>query len=123
LANGNRRHHIRVAIRRNLVLRITTTKGRIMPNTRTLDPQTSHEAEASVTGLAETYRIILATLRQSGPMNDQALIRAFQSSGKRASDSGIRSRRSELTAQGLIVDTGDRVKMESGRMSIVWGVA
>ena len=56
-------------------------------------------------------------------MNDPALIRAFQSSGKRASDSGIRSRRSELTAQGLIVDTGDRIKMESGRMSIVWGVA
>jgi len=56
-------------------------------------------------------------------MNDQALIKAFQRSGKRASDSGIRSRRSELTAQGLIVDTGDRVKMESGRMSIVWGVA
>lgn len=94
-----------------------------MPNTRTLDPQTSHDAEASVTGLAETYRIILSTLRESGPMNDQALIRAFQRSGKRASDSGIRSRRSELTAQGLIVDTGDRVKMESGRMSIVWGVA
>jgi len=94
-----------------------------MPNTRTQDPETSQAAGASVKGLAETYRIILTTLRQSGPMNDPALIRAFQSSGKRASDSGIRSRRSELTAQGLIVDTGDRIKMESGRMSIVWGVA
>jgi hypothetical protein len=99
------------------------TKGKLMPNTRTTDPQTSHEAEASLTGLAETYRIILNTLRNNGPMNDPALIRAFQSSGKRASDSGIRSRRSELTAQGLIYDTGDRIKMESGRMSIVWGVA
>ena len=94
-----------------------------MPNTRTTDPQTSHEAEASVKGLAATYRIILNTLRNTGPMNDTALIKAFQSSGSAASDSGIRSRRSELTAQGLIVDTGERVKMESGRMSIVWGIA
>ena len=95
-----------------------------MPNTRTLDPSTSHEAEALVTGLAETYRIILNALRTSGPMNDTELIAYFRrSASKKASDSGIRSRRSELTAQGLLVDTGDRKRMESGRMSIVWGIA
>ena len=44
-------------------------------------------------------------------------------SSKKASDSGIRSRRSELAATGLVIDTGDRKKMASGRMSIVWGVA
>ena len=94
-----------------------------MPNTRITDPETSQAAGAAVKGLAETYRIILTTLRTKGPMNDVQLIAAFQASGKRASDSGIRSRRSELTAQGLLYDTGDRLKMESGRMSIVWGVA
>jgi hypothetical protein len=95
-----------------------------VPNTRTLDPTTSHQAEQSVTGLAESYRIILAILRDNGPMNDESLINAWRKTqSKKASDSGIRSRRSELTATGLIVDTGDRVKMESGRMSIVWGIA
>jgi hypothetical protein len=95
-----------------------------VPNTRTLDPTTSHQAEASVTGLAESYRIILSILRESGPMNDEKLISTWRKTqNKKASDSGIRSRRSELTATGLIVDTGDRIKMDSGRMSIVWGIA
>jgi hypothetical protein len=95
-----------------------------VPNTRTLDPTTSHQAEASVTGLAESYRIILGILRESGPMNDEKLISTWRKTqNKKASDSGIRSRRSELTATGLIVDTGDRIKMDSGRMSIVWGIA
>jgi hypothetical protein len=95
-----------------------------MPNTRTLDPATSHQAEQSVTGLAESYRIILGILRESGPMNDEKLISTWRKTqNKKASDSGIRSRRSELTATGLIVDTGDRIKMDSGRMSIVWGIA
>jgi hypothetical protein len=95
-----------------------------VPNTRTLDPTTSHQAEASATGLAESYRIILGILRESGPMNDEKLISTWRKTqNKKASDSGIRSRRSELTATGLIVDTGDRIKMESGRMSIVWGIA
>ena len=95
-----------------------------MPNTRTLDPSTSHEAEKSVTGLAESYRIILDILRTRGPMNDEQLISSWRtSSHKSASDSGIRSRRSELTASGLIVDTGDRQVMSSGRKSIVWGIA
>jgi hypothetical protein len=35
-------------------------------------------------------------------------------------DQSIRSRRAELTAAGLIIDTGKRVKLPSGRRSIVW---
>jgi hypothetical protein len=57
-------------------------------------------------------------------MNDESLIEHWRRlSSKKASDSGIRSRRSELAATGLVIDTGDRKKMASGRMSIVWGVA
>jgi hypothetical protein len=56
-------------------------------------------------------------------MNDEALIRAWRHENKKyASDSGIRSRRSELVASGKIIDTGSRVKMSSGRNSIVWDV-
>lgn len=105
-------------------LQTSLVKGEIMPSTRTLNPSTSHNAEKSVTGLAESYRIILGLLRTYGPMNDESLINQWRAlSPKKASDSGIRSRRSELAATGLVVDTGDRVKMKSGRLSILWGVA
>lgn len=94
-----------------------------MPNTRTKDPVTSYEAAASVTGLAGSYAIILQLFREYGPMNDEALIRAWRYENKKyASDSGIRSRRSELVATGKIIDTGERMKMASGRNSIIWDV-
>jgi hypothetical protein len=41
----------------------------------------------------------------------------------RASESGIRSRRAELVDRGLVVDTGRRIRLESGRYAIVWGRA
>lgn len=95
-----------------------------MPSTRTLDPATSHEAEKSVSKLAESYRIILAMFRDYGPMNDETLIKRWRAeSPKYASDSGIRSRRSELVATGIVVDSGERQKMQSGRDSIVWRLA
>jgi hypothetical protein len=89
--------------------------------TRTTDPTTSHNAGKSVTGLAETYRLILSALDKGG-QNDEGLIKLWrQNEGwKLVSDSGIRSRRSELTAQGIVQDSGKRIKMASGRMSIVW---
>lgn len=92
-----------------------------MPSTRTNDPQTSHDAEKSVSKLAESYGLILGFFRNYGPMNDEKLIRLWKLDGsKRAADSGIRSRRAELVAAGRLEDSGERVKMESGRMSIVW---
>jgi hypothetical protein len=93
-------------------------------NTRMLDPNTSHEAEKSVTGLALSYRVILGALRDYGPMNDESLIKVWRKTQtKTASDSGIRSRRSELAATGLVIDSGERQRMDSGRMSIVWSIA
>jgi hypothetical protein len=95
-----------------------------MPNTRLTDPETSHEAAKSVSRLADSYRIILELLTSFGPMNDEQLITQWKAhSNKPASDSGIRSRRSELAAHGKVIDTGERVKMSSGRASIVWGIA
>ena len=95
-----------------------------MPNTRTLNPSTSHQAEKSVGKLADSYRIILDIFRTYGPMNDETLIATWKSKAEKyASDSGIRSRRSELVSAGLIVDSGERQKMRSGRDSIVWSIA
>lgn len=39
------------------------------------------------------------------------------------SDSGLRTRRKELTDAGVVVDTQVRKRLPSGRQSIVWGLA
>lgn len=42
--------------------------------------------------------------------------------GVRQSSSGIRSRRAELAANGLVVDTGRTVRTASNRKATVWAV-
>ncbi len=96
-----------------------------MPNARISDPETSQAAAKSVSKLKEMYDTMLIAFESLGPMNDEQLIKLWrvgvnELGWRSASESGIRSRRSELVAQGKIVDSGKRVKMQSGRMSIVW---
>jgi hypothetical protein len=96
-----------------------------MPHARTADPQTSHEAAKSVSKLREMYETMLIAFETLGPMNDEQLIKLWrvgvnELGWRAASESGIRSRRSELVAQGKLRDSGNRQKMSSGRMSIVW---
>lgn len=86
---------------------------------RATDPQTSHEAAQSVKRIGETHRLILQVLQTA--MTDTELVHQIhQNYGLVASESGIRSRRAELVAQGYVEDTGARVKLASGRNSIVW---
>lgn len=91
-----------------------------MAHARHTDPQTSHDAAASVDDVTETKQFILEALRQ--PRNDLDLITSFKSmlGAPPASDQSIRSRRAELVDAGLVEDSGERVKMPSGRYSIVW---
>lgn len=94
-----------------------------MPFARTTDPTTSHEAAESVSNVSETQKYILKALNH--PRTDPDLADAYLNlkGAPKASLSGIRSRRAELVARGLVKDTGDRVKLESGRRAIVWAVA
>jgi hypothetical protein len=95
-----------------------------MPHARLTDPETSQEAAKSVSKLTETYDLIIATFRKLGPMNDDQLLTAIRANSTRLlSDSGIRSRRSELASMGKLQDSGQRIKMQSGRLSIVWELA
>ena len=73
----------------------------------------------------ETKKIILTLLATNYGLTDVALVKAYNGLNKarRSSESGIRSRRAELVAAGLVVDTGDRVKLPSNRLAIVWAVA
>lgn len=94
-----------------------------MPFARKTDPTTSHEAAAQVDNLTATKQAILKALNH--PRTDVDLISAYKSlyGAPVASESGIRSRRAELVAAGLVQDTGARVKLASGRNAIVWAKA
>lgn len=98
-----------------------------MPSTRELGQSTSFRAAFSINtkNISDTQVAICAILHQR-PLNDEKLIEkykemvALEIGVPRASDSGIRSRRAELVERGLIEDSGERIPMRSGRMSIVW---
>lgn len=94
-----------------------------MPFARKTDPQTSHEAAESVKNISGTQLTILNILRT--PMSDEQMIRYYRLNVRLpiVSDSGLRSRRAELVRLGLVEDTGDRVRMVSGRNAIVWVTA
>lgn len=94
-----------------------------MAHARKTDPTTSHAAAASVKDITTTQEFILKALRR--PRTDVALVEAYRNykTAPQASESGIRSRRAELVALGKVVDTGNRVKLASGRHAIVWQVA
>lgn len=99
-----------------------------MPNARITDPETSHEAAKSVSKLRDMYDTMIIAFETLGPMNDEQLIKLWrvgvnELGWRSASESGIRSRRSELVAQGKLKDSGKRQKMQSGRLSIVWEIA
>lgn len=94
---------------------------------RKTDPVTSAEAAASVKNLPTTQERVLKIFQVRGPMNDEALADVWEYLVRHGgypliSDSGLRSRRAELVQRGLLEDSGRRVKMRSGRNSIVWQV-
>lgn len=94
-----------------------------MSRARATDPQTSHDAGDSVKDITETQAFILRVLRKK-PRTDSQLIEAYRNYkyAPMASESGIRSRRSELVRSGEVADTGIKMVLPSGRNSIVWGI-
>ncbi len=93
-----------------------------MPHARTTDPETSHEAAMSVTNITPLKQEILQRLMT--PMTDTDLYQLLTISSRLiVTESGVRSRRAELVQAGLVKDTGERVKLATGRKAIVWGTA
>ena len=95
---------------------------------RKTDPDTSRDAALSVTEetVTMTQKRILEKLQVA--MTDYELVDLFNldreyGNANFVSDSGIRSRRAELVARGLVVDSGLRSKLPSGRFGIMWKVA
>ena len=63
---------------------------------------------------------VLDVIEKYGPISDAALVPLVQHvASVRMSSSGIRTRRNELVAQGLVQQEGE-IKMPSGRMAALW---
>lgn len=94
---------------------------------RSTDPSTSHAAAESVTELTVKQAAVLRCLGlYENGLTDQSLVMLYQHHARSSdlypyqSESGIRTRRSELVAQGLVRDSGRRRTTDSGRQAIVW---
>ena len=88
------------------------------------DPETSHQAAASVKNLRASHLRVLQLFRRYGPMTDEQLYKIARSNDENwlISPSGLRSRRAELTPPrgSGIRDSGREIAIESGRGAIVW---
>jgi len=99
-----------------------------MPHARRDDPETSHAAARSVKELTKKQMSVLLWLQKHGPMTDREMVTSYggmQNSvygyrWPKQSESGLRSRRSELAVYGMVYDTGRRKVNENGRREIVW---
>lgn len=99
-----------------------------LPTARETDPQTSHDAAASVVQLTAKRAAVLRVFQQDAEgMTDWEMTRVYEylqadspQDYPQQSVSGMRTRRSELVKLGRLTDSGQRSKMPSGRLAVVW---
>jgi len=95
------------------------------------DPETSHQAAASITPdkLSASQHAVYDAFGVTAQMSDEGLRALYKKERSKdwpqyewpaQSDSGIRTRRSELVRCGLLKDSGLRIKTVTGRQTIVW---
>lgn len=99
----------------------------MIAHARLSDPETSHQAAASVGDLRLSQAAILQFLSTFGPMTDERLVDTYTAFWRQwdypaQSPQGIRSRRAELVRLGLVEFTGEKALMSTGRMARVWRV-
>lgn len=94
-----------------------------MPHARTTDPETSHEAAASVDNVTITQKRILDILERLGAATDETIyVEYLRLHRDRISESGLRTRRAELVALGKVVHKGYGVS-NARRRSRRWSLA
>ena len=90
------------------------------PVARNTDPDTSHEAAASVRNPGLDREKVYAALGE-GPMTDEEILeRCHAHYATTISPSGARTRRAELVKEGRVADSGVRKRLHTGRRAIVW---
>lgn len=103
---------------------------RVEAHARSSDPDTSHEAAASTGDVRASQAAVMLVLNECGPVTDETLVATYHRAWARdtenllprQSPSGIRSRRAELVRRGLVVWTGQKATMTTGRKGRVWAV-
>ena len=94
------------------------------PRARSGDPQTSHDAAASIdpATLSAVRQGILGLLKLWGPMTHTDLILVYRRTWglPKQTDQGIRSRCRELVVLNLVEDSGLKDQLVTGRWSIKW---
>ncbi len=103
------------------------SKSRTVAHARRTDPETSHAAAASLDTITirESQREVYALFLQYGPMTDEEMVAQAHLNDVQQSESGLRTRRSELVKSfdpPLICDSEERKKLASGRKAIVWKI-
>ncbi len=89
---------------------------------RRTDPETSHEAAASVTDLNEKQSMVKKVMLWHGAMTDHEIYKRLQEHGFLMSRSGARTRRSELVEIGQAKYTGKKKKLPTGRRARIWAL-
>jgi hypothetical protein len=91
---------------------------------RSTDGPTSHKAASSVTRMTRKRQDVMATFRRFGSLTDEQLVQVYGTMDDVTdqSESGLRTRRSELVRMELLQDTGTKRRIRSGRQAVVWGV-
>lgn len=99
-----------------------------VPMARATDPQTSFDAAKSVRNISITHQCILGILHEHGPCTDERILAIYRyatslnRSALWVSESGLRTRRSELVRAGKVRNSGERAMIGSGRMAIQWEI-
>lgn len=104
--------------------------GPPVAHARATDPVTSHAAALTLGSekLTRNMQAVLACLRLVGPIHHEGLIEKYerlhdQNDWPAQSESGLRTRTKELADRHRVIDSGQRVRLLSGRESIVWKVS
>ena len=98
----------------------------LLPRARRTDPDTSHAAADSVHDLRASQAAVLWVLTLlGGRATDEQIADAYTPDYPRRpqqSPSGLRTRRRDLVDRGVVRDSGERVRLRTGRQAIVWEV-
>jgi hypothetical protein len=92
------------------------------PNVRLRDPRTSHEA-ADLTDEHRSIGLVLALLKEGGPMPDHEIEVAQSTKGEQFSGQRLRTARAALVEAGLVEATDEEAFTPRRRRTTVWRAA
>jgi hypothetical protein len=106
-----------------------------LPKARNTDPDTSHEAAASISEdkIRKSQKAVLQLFKDDpSGFTDYEMVHVYNELMMMPtqyhlyplqSESGLRTRRKELVEKGLVKDSGRKAKLPSGRKGIIWELA